>query len=226
VNGNPTLPTTAQFAGLRKLIDEYLLGDLQAMLEIREPAGLGFPMLQTILGGMELTGKLMGGNFGLFFGELAKDEPRYRPAQNFFWRAVRNTTAHGYLVHTGIDVDKNDHGHLTQTRGGHVRIDLVTLHGDFVRTYTRLMDEVQADRRQAHGFGAVWESLSEQRSEVAKLAAILPPFVAPASVASSTSVSGTGSDSDLQGPSGVPARASGGSVTAVPSSSSDYPDRP
>src|SRR5690242_5524280 len=106
-------------------------------------SGLGFPMFQTLLGGMELTGTLLGGGgFAYFFNELAKDKPEYGKAHKVLWSAARNTLAHGYLLHTGIRISKSGKNHLTATDAGEIHIDLLTLHADFLSTYTRLMDEV------------------------------------------------------------------------------------
>jgi hypothetical protein len=164
----------ARVAEFRSVIDAYLLVDLEKMLAAHEPSSLGLPILQTILGSMELVGKLMGGGFSTFYRELVKDEPRYRPAKTFFASAIRHGSAHVCLIHPGVWVTKNGQGHLSRTAQGDVRIDLMDMRRDFVRTYTRLMNEVEAGHRDTYGLRVVLASLHEQEHIIQELAAQLP----------------------------------------------------
>jgi hypothetical protein len=165
----------------REVLDHYLFADLETMADVQtDRGGLGYPMIQTILAAMELVGMLIsgshdGGAFDKFWSELSKDRPTYKRARAVF-RAIRNSAAHLFLVHAGIQLTKNAKGHMTRTQDGLVNVDLLRFYEDFRATYERLMDEVATGSREAKGYPKVVEQLTKERREIRELAASLPSY--------------------------------------------------
>ena len=175
----------ARVARYRALLDDYLMGDLRTMLDVKEPTGLGYPMLQTILAGMELvggllSGKKMGAARDAFLRELERDNPRYNEAVRNAFGVMRNTTAHTFLVHTDVWVRKDGRCHLTKHGDHGLTVDLKTLLDDFEGTYRRLMDEMADGTRSAQGLRTLDRSLRYGRSRIKSLVRTLgecPPDV-------------------------------------------------
>jgi len=201
--------TPEQLSALKELLDKYLIGDLETMAGLeKDSGGLGYPMLQTILGGMEFIGMLIsdkkdGLAFEAFWNELAGDLPIYEGARKAF-RAIRNSSAHFYLVHTGVSVTKDGVNHLTQTEEGFLSIDLVCFYRDFLTTYGRLMSDLLGDPRRALGYSRVSRELTKSQ-EIKRFAATLNTANPRLGV--------------HHGPSGTPdpGKPSPGSATSVPS---------
>jgi hypothetical protein len=170
---------------LTRLLDEYLIADLETMASIRRHrGGLGYPMLQAMLGGMELLGMLIsgareGGAFDRFWKELNQDHPSrsYKSARKVF-RKVRNSTSHLFLVHTGVQLTKNGVGHMTRTEDGLINVDLLVLLDDFRHTYERLIEEVEDGSRHAVGYSQVEQELTRWRNDIEELAESLPEYPA------------------------------------------------
>ncbi len=131
-------------------LDRYLIGDLNTMIiEIkgRNFGGLGYPAIQTIAGGMELLGKMLSGGhkskgaFEYFWEEyFAVVNPSYKDKHlmKIFRDAVRDGTAHYFLVKFGIQVSKEGRNNLTKTKENNLNIDLIVLFEDFHKTYNKI----------------------------------------------------------------------------------------
>ena len=154
------------------LTDRYLIADLRTMSSINKSSGgLGYPMLQTILSGMELVGKLISGHknrgaFDSFWGEFKKDHPEYDGLDELF-RSLRNSTAHIFHARVGIQVSKSRKGHLTRTKEGCINIDALDLFNDFEETYKRVKQSVLAGTM-THKYAAVEAELLKDHELIAQ----------------------------------------------------------
>jgi hypothetical protein len=182
---------------LRRLLDEYLLPDLETMAGIRtDRGGLGYPMLFTILAGIEVVGVLLSGSedasaHAAFWKELSKDHEKYEAAGEVFRRAIRNSTAHSFLVHTRIRVSKTGTGNLTVT-DGNINVDLLELLDDFHHTYKRLMSEIDSGTLDVtKGSKRIVKRLTQKDSAITALAANLPAHPGPAGATGPPSFPGT-----------------------------------
>ena len=114
--------TTDEF--LEQFIEGYLFEDLQTMSQITpDPArpygAVGYPMLMTIMSGMELLGGLLvsanqdykprgnSANFKNFWDKyFSREFPKYATLGGLVYQLVRNGIAHSFIAKHGIVVNK------------------------------------------------------------------------------------------------------------------------
>src|SRR5579871_6257431 len=133
------------------------MADLRTLDELpsKDSGGALYPMLQTILGGMELVGMLLSGKASssaqkAFLKEFLKDHPHYAKIGDLF-SLIRNGTAHIYLVRGEIGVTKGGINNLTRTPDGKVNIDVRQLLADFRLTYDRIKKSAELKVMKMHG---------------------------------------------------------------------------
>ena len=115
-----------------------------------EGGGLGYPLAQTILSGMELLGIILSGGekddkaFHTFWEEFIKDNPSYNKTnlEKIFRVSIRHGTAHYFLTKFGIQISKNGENDLTKTRDGNLNIDVKVLNNYFQKTYQRIKNKI------------------------------------------------------------------------------------
>lgn len=143
-------------------LDSYLLGDIEAMLEVRhkDSSGIGYPCLITILSGMELLGILISGDkdhaFKYFWEMLETEIITYKSPKlrHVFRQAIRNGIAHYYLAKTGIYVhNDNPQNHLCKVTIQGVNgicVSCSALYRDFNTIYKQIKTELLLDPSKAH----------------------------------------------------------------------------
>ena len=151
--------TIKQF--LNKHVEGYLFKDLRTMNKIklhrrRKMGGVGYPMVATILAGMELLGGLLQSSrfnmsaaagysyFDNYWNNFfSRNEPKYSRFGNIFRQLIRNGIAHTFLTKTGIWITKDDAvNHLkmfTESRNNYMIVDVQELFQDFVNSYERFV---------------------------------------------------------------------------------------
>lgn len=149
---------------LEQFVEGYLFHDLRMMREIRAsvPGGYGessYPMLLSIMAGMELLGCLLSRrpfvtadedpkgaseqsnkHFSNYWHRyLSASSPRYKHYCDIFRVVVRNGLAHMFVAKPGVVVNKGPLGdwrHLaTDTQHQTLFIDCLQLHSDFEKSY-------------------------------------------------------------------------------------------
>jgi hypothetical protein len=109
----------------KQFIEGYIFGDLETMSHSKDvPAGkgygvVGYPMLGTIMSGMELMGGLllpsaarynpegMRHNFQNYWNNyFAKEYPQYAGLGDLFYSLIRNGIAHIFIAKYGVIVNK------------------------------------------------------------------------------------------------------------------------
>lgn len=146
---------------LKKYVDGYLFKDLNTLRKIKlrknqRIGGVGYPMMMTLLSGMELLGGLLQkkefdpfskhyfrnfwNNFlSVKFNKYANYEPVFR-------RLIRNGIAHTFITKSGIYITKGaPEEHLKQYKNGtftYLIVDIHELHSDFLATYEDLIKPI------------------------------------------------------------------------------------
>ena len=147
------------------LLDKYLITDLEVMVrEIppRDAGGLGYPIMHSILAGMELLGFVLSGDkynqnkkkdekrFFYFWVEFfEKFNPKYKGLKKVFRYCVRNGTAHLFVAKFGISLSKENKDHLKITKDNNLNmlnIDVVSFFEDFAETYSKVKEELLQKR--------------------------------------------------------------------------------
>lgn len=109
----------------KQFIEGYIFGDLETMSQCKDvPNGknygmVGYPMLGTIMAGMELMGGLllpstarynpndMRPNFCNYWDNcFVKEYPQYAGLGNLFYSLIRNGIAHVFIAKYGVTVNK------------------------------------------------------------------------------------------------------------------------
>lgn len=145
-----------------KIIEGYLLRDLAGMANIKASdergGGVGYPMLQTIMSGIELLGALIskdsykskygGDQYHKNFWDnvLSKYQPRYKVYNDFFRRLIRHGVAHIFITKGPIAITKeNRPSHLYKEQiiipgrflfDGYI-VDVLTFYEDFKSSYEK-----------------------------------------------------------------------------------------
>lgn len=139
----------------RDIIEGYLFLDLKNMSLVQQAEGeeagaLGYPMLSTVVSGMELLGGVLQTdalysdsaiNSARYFTHywekyLVKQSQSYAPYGDIFWKLVRHGVAHTYIAKAGITVTKGAPGyHLRHHGDGLFNIDCVQFYKDFHNSY-------------------------------------------------------------------------------------------
>lgn len=170
----------------------------------KSSGGLGFPMLQTVLSGMELLGRLLSGGskrkgaFEYFWDNFfVVDNPTYdnQDLCDIFRKAVRNGTAHYFFVHFGVCVDKLGNYNLTRTVEGDLNIDCLEFSEDLHRTYQRVKKELlEADPSSVlltdfmRGYDSLLSELRSTEASIKSCVKDLPPKPLTDSVALPTRI--------------------------------------
>ncbi len=147
------------------IVEGYLFLDLKNMalvhqVEGEEAGALGYPMLSTIVSGMELLGGVLqtdalysdaASNSSKYFAHywdnyLVKQSQAYAPYKDVFWKLVRHGVAHTYIAKAGITVTKGTpENHLKPHGDGLFNIDCVQFYEDFHNSYLGPVKEQLAD---------------------------------------------------------------------------------
>jgi hypothetical protein len=138
-------------------IDGYLLSDLREMNKIKvEGAGnCGYPMLMSILSGMELLGGLMDDKkwnsndgrkyFDNFYSGYFKNLHSDYSAENIeneIYSLIRNKLAHTFLTALKFQVAKNSEDSPVTKRGLFIRLDVGLIFNDFEKSVRALKVEL------------------------------------------------------------------------------------
>jgi len=136
-----------------RFIDGYLFGDLHTMAAIRvqddkqEFGAVGYPMVLTVLAGIELLGTLTSAapfnrrqgedRFCEFWRDhLYPAHPDRQALAVLIYQMVRNGLAHTYMTKPKFVVTRGHRGdHFTQTPDGQIVIDALALHDELVSAY-------------------------------------------------------------------------------------------
>jgi hypothetical protein len=149
---------SAYLQSLCGIFEREVIKDLETMIKIpatQSGGGLGFPIMQTILSGMEFWGIVMSNGetndkaFNYFWNELfIKDNPQYdKPNLSKIFRvSIRHGTAHYCVAKIGIVLSKIDSGNLTN-KEGHLNIDVITFYNDFLKTYASIKEQIKTNTR-------------------------------------------------------------------------------
>lgn len=121
----------------------YLIGDITSMLHaqpIGNCGGCGYPLLQTIISGSELCGRLELGylkkdggeeSFAYFIKEYM---PTFYHSLSTLYGVFRNTPAHIFI--TSVNIFKGGNKHMIVTDGV-LEINIVELANDFIEAFTK-----------------------------------------------------------------------------------------
>jgi hypothetical protein len=119
--------------------------------------GLGCAALETLLGGMELLGKLCTGGksneqaFNAFWDLfLLQVDDRYADTslRKILRQVVQNGAAHAYLAQNRIEISKDGKGHLAATPAGALNVDVAVLLEHFRAALDLMKGELE--RPQSH----------------------------------------------------------------------------
>lgn len=194
---------------LEKYIEGYLLCDLEKMAKIElDPSeqygGAGYPMVASILSGMELIGGLLSTSAFIrtkgncYFQDywrnyLSKCCPRYNvPGLNSLFRnLVRHGLAHTFLTKMGILVTKNNaSSHLAyeNQKQNILIIDAVEFYEDFKNSYLGLVKPIAFQGLSSTTVtknsmqDRLDEMLNQYLSDSIKYFGVLPPKQIPAGI--------------------------------------------
>jgi len=170
---------------LFKLLDVYLIKDLETMIEEipprKEGGGLGYPAIHSLIAGMELLGLCTSGGkkekkafIYFWLNYLRKNFPEYDSLEDIFYTGIRHGTAHLFLVRSGISISKSNSYHLEFSENeGHaeIRIDLVRLFRHFLVCYEIIKKEllITQDEETLKKFWKGFEELFGQMERTKKL---------------------------------------------------------
>jgi len=168
-----------------RVLDGYLMGDLKNMIEIPAAAtgGLGYPIVHTILSGMELLGLILSEGkkdekaFNEFWDKFfIIDNPNYVDSKNrlrkIFRCSIRHGTAHYFLVKFGITITKEKKNHLQRMDSKTLNIDLIDFFEDFKKTYSRIKETLISGKDSAlinkfnKGYNKLLRDLQGPRTEI------------------------------------------------------------
>jgi hypothetical protein len=137
----PTIMVTNM---LQRVIEEYLLGDLQSMateIKPKEVGAVGYPMVMNVLSGSELLGGLTSDvkqakRIETYWaGYMSKIDVRYGDLGEIASELARNGIAHSYLTHLGVMVARGDSPRHLTLWNGEVIFDCLELYADFRQSY-------------------------------------------------------------------------------------------
>jgi len=147
---------------LDKHIDGYLLHDLERMCEVRVFdngfGACGYPMLMSILSGIELIGALnwekaitpemvQRGHSKKFFDngwKMTFSNTKYLEKDNLqiFRKLIRNGLAHQFLSKPYISIDKGQPSLHLQTKNGFFHVDSIEFFRDFSDGYKKIKNQM------------------------------------------------------------------------------------
>lgn len=146
---------------LNKFVEGYLFHDLESMERITLPPGqsdgaVGYPMVSTVMAGIELLGNLLmptsnafnpnlGNDYFLNYWNnyLAKQYPIYTNLGKLFRRLVRHGIAHTFVAKPGILVTKGNNQEIKlDTTRQELYVDCNVLFNDFKQSYISLVKPI------------------------------------------------------------------------------------
>jgi hypothetical protein len=172
---------------LTQVVDGYLVRDLESMSPILAKegevgGGVGYPMLMTIISGIELLGSLLTAvefdpedrkyeaRFKHYWDNyLQAQNPNYSGFSNIIYSLVRHGLAHNFLAAVNVfvykDPDYTDHLKLSD---GQLYINVTAFTEDFVKSYKeiakrRILSDDDLLKRAQHNLDIILE-LSHQES--------------------------------------------------------------
>ena len=155
----PTIPVAKM---LTRVIEGYLLGDLESMateIQPKEMGAVGYPMVMSVLSGSELLGAMTSdasqtNRIQIYWRTyMAKVDPRYRDLGEIASELARNGIAHSYLSHLGVLVVRGQPARHLSLYRGEVIFDCLELYAHFRESYIAharrdiLEDRVNVQRR-------------------------------------------------------------------------------
>ncbi len=143
---------------LKRFVEGYLLHDLESMSKITLPAGqndgaAGYPIIATVLAGMELLGNILMPNTDDFDPKnksndyflnywdnyFARQYPQYTGLGRVFRQLARNGIAHTFVAKPGIFVEKGTYRQTSiDTTRQEIYIDCNVFYKEFEDSYIRL----------------------------------------------------------------------------------------
>ena len=146
---------------LNKFVEGYLFHDLESMEKITLPTGqndgaVGYPMVSTIMAGIELLGNLLiptsdafnpnlGNNYFLNYWNiyLTKQYPIYTNLGSLFRKLIRHGIAHTFVAKPGILVTKGTNQQIKlDTPRQELYVDCNVLFNDFKQSYISLVKPI------------------------------------------------------------------------------------
>jgi hypothetical protein len=137
-------------------LDEYLIGDIEKILE---KGNIGYPCVMTILTGMELLGFLLSGDekcaFNIFWNKLAQHNKIYKSNElrKIFRQVIRNGIAHDYFPKAGIYLHyDNPEKHLSMVENEKkaLYVSCTALFQDFKELYDKIKKELILDEDKSY----------------------------------------------------------------------------
>lgn len=150
-----------------QIINGYLLGDLKNMADLRQSGnvvggGAGYPMVITILSGIELLGGLLHpgqytdsptkseGYFNYYWSNyLTPVNQAYDTLGGLFYKLIRHGIAHTFITKMGITVSKGQDGgrwHLAlDSVQNTLNVDCLTFYEDFKQSCQHVQQALTAD---------------------------------------------------------------------------------
>lgn len=146
---------------LKRFIEGYLFHDLESMSEITLPEGqddgaAGYPMIATILAGMELLGGLLIPNTDPFDPDRGNDyflnywnnyfvqqNPAYTGLGRLFRQLARNGIAHTFVAKPGIFVEKEGNKQMSiDSSRQEIYINCNVFYKEFEDSYLKLVKPI------------------------------------------------------------------------------------
>lgn len=138
-------------------IEGYLLSDLREMnsISVEGNGNCGYPMLMTILSGIELLGGLVADDerwdrnkgreyfYYYYRNYLMRQYPEYRAAEKEIYSLIRNKLAHTFLTAMKFEVAKNSEISPITKNGDFIRIDVGLLFVDFSKSVANLRTSLE-----------------------------------------------------------------------------------
>ncbi|HUD44300.1 MAG TPA: hypothetical protein VMR41_02025 [Patescibacteria group bacterium] len=143
---------------LKQFVEGYLFGDLESMSKVSVPAGqsfggVGYPMVATVLAGIELLGQLLmpntdsfnpnsGNDYFLNYWDnyFSKQYVEYTGLGRLFRQLMRNGIAHTFVAKPGIFVEKGTNRQMSiDTTKQEIYIDCNVFFKEFENSYLKLV---------------------------------------------------------------------------------------
>lgn len=136
-------------------IEGYLFNDLRSMSTKQDYGALGYPMVVSILAGMELFGRLLSGKdnrsgFVYYWDNFfVKQNQRYSLLGELIYQLVRNGIAHSFITKPGIFITKDEKqgNAITMDESKNIYIDANLLFSEFENSYNSLVKPIFENKR-------------------------------------------------------------------------------
>lgn len=125
----------------------YLVGDITSMMSVipvGNCGGCGYPLLQTIICGCELCGRLESGEWGgsgekYYSYFITEYLPSYYHSLSSLYGIFRNTPAHIFI--TSVNINKDSTAHMVLVNDV-LEINILELASDFIKSFARFKTKV------------------------------------------------------------------------------------